>query len=500
MSTDATSPANQAAAPTTTTTTTEGPGLLDQIFKATRARDPEQQAYERDLITEFVNSIVSKEMTVSPDTEAMINARIAHIDQLLTDQLNVILHEESFHKLEASWRGLKYLVDQSETGENLQIRVLNTTKKDLLRDMERASEFDQSALFKLAYTAEYDQYGGTPYGALVGDYEFGKGTQDIALLTRISQIAAAAHAPFLSAAAPQIFGLDSFTELMKGRDLSEIFRAADYIKWRSFRDHPDSRYAGLCLPHVLMRMPYGPETIPVDAFNYKEDVDGRDHGKYLWGNAAYCLAAKLTDSFSKFGWYQSIRGPENGGMVLDLPVHTFETDEGEKAPKCPTEIAISDRREYELAKLGFIPLLHCKNTDYASFFSANSCQKPQEYYSDAATASANLSVQLPYMLIVSRFAHYMKVMMRNKIGSFMSRDECETFLNSWLANYVLLDDTASQGQKRVKPLREARVDVEDDPRRPGAYRCVCYLRPHYMLDELNVSLRLVSQLPQPRGK
>lgn len=500
MSTGPSAPETQAAAAATAVTEPAAPSLLEDIFKATRARDAEQKKYETDLIGEFVAEIMKGEMTVSADTEAMINHRIAQIDALLSDQLNAILHTPDFQKLEASWRGLHALVHESETGDMLQIRVLNVSKKDLLRDLERAKEFDQSALFKLVYSEEYDRYGGAPYGALIGDYEFGKHPQDTDLLLRIAQVAAAAHAPFMAAASPDMFNLESFTEIGRIRALSEIFRTADYIKWRSLREHPDSRYVGLCLPHVLRRLPYGPDTKPVDAFNYVEDVDGQDHAKYLWGNPAYTLGCRLTEAFAKFGWCQSIRGPENGGMVLDLPVHTFETEDGEIAPKCPTEIGITDRREKEFADLGFIPLVYCKNTDYAAFFSAQSAQKPQEYDKAMATANARLSAQLPYILMVSRFAHYLKVIMRDKIGSFMSRTDCERFLNEWIMNYVTEDDTASQDAKRRFPLRAARVDVEDDPSRPGCYRAISYLRPHYMLDELTISLRLVSELPPPRGK
>ncbi|MFO0958181.1 MAG: type VI secretion system contractile sheath large subunit [Isosphaeraceae bacterium] len=498
MSTDATpEPQAQAAA---TTAAEAGPGLLDEIYKATRARDPEQQAYERDLVGQLVKDVMQGEIKVAGDTEAMINARIAQIDALLSEQLNAIMHQEEFQKLESSWRGLHYLVDQSNTNDKLQIRVLNATKRDILRDMERASEFDQSKLFKLIYTSEYDQFGGSPYGALIGDYEFGKHPQDVALLQKIAGVAAAAHAPFVAGTNPDLLGLGSFTELPDPRALSEVFRAADYIKWRSFREHPDSRYVGLCLPHILLRLPYGPDTKPVDAFDFREDVTGRDHAKYLWGNASYAFAARLTDAFDKFGWCTAIRGPENGGLVLDLPVHTFETDDGEVAPKCPTEVAISDRREKELADLGLIALLHCKNTDFAAFFAAQSCQKPTEYNTDSATANARLSTQLPYMFMVSRFAHYMKCIMRDKIGSFMSREDVSRFMNRWIQDYVLEMDEASQEMKAKQPLRAARIDVEDDPRRPGCYRAVSYLRPHFMLDELSISLRLVSELPPPRNR
>lgn len=498
MSTDA-SQEPQAPASATTTEAESGPSLLDQIYKATLAQDPEQKAYERDLVGQLVADIMKGEIKVSGETESIINARIAQIDALLSDQLNAIMHQPEYQKLEGSWRGLNYLVMQSNTNDMLKIKVLNASKKDVLRDMERASEFDQSKLFKLIYTEEFDQFGGAPYGALIGDYEFGKHPEDVALLQKIAGVAASAHAPFVAGAAPGLLGLESFTKLPDPRALSGIFQANDYIKWRSFRDHPDSRYVGLCLPHVLLRLPYGPDTKPVDAFDFREDADGTDHSKYLWGNAAYAFGARLTEAFDQYGWCTAIRGPENGGLVLDLPIHTFETDEGDIGAKCPTEIAIPDRREKELADLGLIALLHCKNTDYAAFFAAQSCQKPTQYDKDSATANARLSTQLPYMFMTSRFAHYMKIMMRDKIGSFTSRSELSKYMNEWIQYYVLEQDDGTAYQKASQPLREARIDVEDDPRRPGCYRAISYLRPHFMLDELSISLRLVSELPAPRG-
>jgi type VI secretion system protein ImpC len=500
MSTDPTTSASLAATSPTTTGAAAEPSLLDKVLEASRARDVEQKTYVTDLVGDFVEQILAGEMKISADTEEMLNQHIAAIDQLLSDQLNAILHHPDFQKLEASWRGLHYLVMGTETSTTLQIRVLNASKKDLLRDLERAKEFDMSTLFKKVYSSEYDVFGGSPYGALIGDYEFGKHPQDSALLKRISQVAAAAHAPFIAAASPEMFGKDSFTEIAAERDLAEIFRTRDYDKWNAFRDTEDSRYVGLCLPHVLMRLPYGQATVPVDAFNFEEDVDGREHDKYLWGNAAYAMGLRITDAFAKYGWCASIRGVEGGGLVADLPVHTFVTDDGEVAAKCPTEVIITDRREYELAKLGFMALTHCKNTDYAAFFSAQSCQKPKEYDKDAATANARLSAQLPYILMTSRFAHYLKAIARDKIGSLMSRKDVEMWLNNWINNYVSADDTASQETKRRYPLREARIDVEDDPRRPGCYRAIAYLRPHYQLDELTVSMRLVSELPAPAQK
>ncbi len=476
----------------------EEAGLLDQIISEGRmAREESQKSRAKDIISEFVSQIMEGAMSVSKDTEAMINARIAQIDKLISDQLNEVMHAKEFQKLEASWRGLHYLIHQSETSERLKIRVMNVSKKELLKDFERASEFDQSALFKKIYEEEFGMFGGSAYGALIGDYEFSNHPQDLALLEELSHVAAAAHAPFISAAAPQLFNLDTFTELGNPRDLAKIFQSVEYAKWKSFRDSEDSRYVGLTLPHILMRLPYGQATVPTESFNFEEDVDGTDHGKYLWGNAAYALGTRLTDAFAKYSWCAAIRGVEGGGLVEGLPTHTFRTDEGEVALKCPTEIAITDRREKELADLGFIPLVHCKGTDYAAFFSTQTVNKPKVYDTDFANANARLSSQLQYILAVSRFAHYLKSMMRDKIGSFMSRKNAEDFLNRWISNYVLADDNASQEAKAKYPLREARVDVAEIPGKPGAYRAVAFLRPHYQLDELTVSLRLVSELPPP---
>jgi type VI secretion system protein ImpC len=374
---------------------------------------------------------------------------------------------------------------------------MNATKRELLRDLEKAPEFDQSQMFKKVYEEEYGVFGGAPFGTLIGDYEFGKHPQDIELLSRISNVAAAAHAPFFAAANESMFNLPSFTQLDAPRDMAKIFDTTEYAKWKSFRQSEDARYVGLCLPRTLGRMPYGPDTKPVDEFNYKETVDGTDHSKYLWMNAAYSMGTRMTNSFSKHGMCVTIRGVEGGGLVEGLPVHNFYTDDGDITMKCPTETPITDRREKELADLGFIPLVHCKGTDYAAFFSAQSAQKPKLYDSDSANANARLSTQLPYIMAVSRFAHYLKAMMRDKIGSFMSRDEASSFLNRWISQYVTPDDSASPATKAKRPLREARVDVVEVPGKPGAYRAVAFLRPHFQLDELTVSLRLVADLPAP---
>jgi len=469
--------------------------VLDQIVEEGRfAKDVAGRERGKNLVAEFVSQILEGAMTVSKDAEAMINARIAQIDHLISIQLNEILHHEQFQKLEGSWRGLKYLMDQSETSANLKIKVLNVSKKELLRDLQRAPEFDQSALFKKIYEEEFGIFGGSPFAGVVGDYEFGRGPEDIELLEKISNVAAAAHAPFLSAASPEMFNLDSFTQLDAPRDMGKVFDTTEYAKWKSFRASEDSRYVALTCPRILMRLPYGKETKQVEGFGFEEHVGGGDHSKYLWGNAAFALASRMTKAFALYGWCAAIRGVEGGGLVEGLPVHNFYTDSGDVAMKCPTESPITDRREKELADAGFAPLVHCKGTDYAAFFSVQSCNKPKLYDSDAANANARLASQLPYIMAVCRFAHYLKAMMRDKIGSFTSRTECERWLNKWITNYVTPDDSASAATKAQYPLRDARVEVLEVPGKAGAYRAVAFLRPHFQLDELTVSLRLVAEL------
>jgi len=472
--------------------------LLDKIVReGGMAHDETQVPYARDLISEFVSQILDEGMAVSADTVAMINERIAQIDELLSNQLNEIVHNDEFQKLEASWRGLHYFVMNTETSVMLKLRLLNVTKAELLKDLEKAVEFDQSQLFKLIYEEEYGTFGGYPYSMLVGDYEFGRHPQDMALIEKLSNVAAAAHAPFIGAASPRLFDMDSFTQLGVPRDLSKIFESLELIKWRSFRESEDSRYVSLVLPHILMRLPYGEETAPVEGMSFEEDVDGRDHRKYLWGNAAYALAERITNAFSLYQWCGAIRGVEGGGMVQGLPTHTFHTDEGDIALKCPTEIAITDRREKELNDMGLITLVHCKNTDYAAFFGAQTTQKPKVYDTPQANANARLSAVLPYILASSRFAHYIKVIMRDKIGSFLTADNVSVYLNRWIGNYVLGKDDAGQGIKAQYPLREARVDVTEIPGKPGCYNAVVFLRPHFQLEELTTSIRLVAELPPP---
>lgn len=433
------------------------------------------------------------------DIIAAIKTRIAQIDELLQLQLDQVLHDPAFQALEASWRGLHYLVDKSETGTHLKIRLLNASKADLVKDIESAVEFDQSALFKQIYEEEYGTYGGNPFSVLIGDYDFGRDPQDIATLTGISGVAAAAHAPFIAAASPELFDWSSFPEMNKPRDLAKIFETAELIKWRSFRDSEDSRYVTLTLPRVMMRYPYGPKSKPVEGLNYTEQLNGKegDHAKYLWGNPAYALGARITDAFAKYHWCAAIRGAEGGGMVENLPIYTFTSDNGDITFKCPTEVSITDRREKELNDLGFLALCHCKGTDYATFFGGQTTNKPKKYNLSLATKNAGISSMLPYILASSRFAHYLKVMMRDKIGSFMTRENVASYLNTWIVQYVLLNDEAPQTVKARFPLREARVDVTELPDKVGAYKAIVFLKPHFQLDELTVSLRLVAELPPP---
>jgi type VI secretion system protein ImpC len=461
------------------------------------ARDESQTDRAKDLISEFVNQVLDESMAVSHDTVAMIQTRIAQIDELISKQLNEVIHAPEFQQLEGAWKGLQYLVMNTETGTMLKLRLLNITKKELTDDLEKATEFDQSQLFKKVYEEEYGTFGGHPYTMLMADFEFGRHPQDMALLQNISGVAAAAHAPFITAASPRLFDMDSFTELAGPRDLAKIFESTEVIKWNSFRASEDSRYVTLCLPHILMRLPYGAATVPVEEFAFEEDVDGTDHSKYLWGNCAYALGLRITTAFAKYKWCAAIRGVEGGGMVEGLPAHTFATDEGDIALKCPTEIAITDRREKELNDLGFLALVHCKGTDYAAFFGGQTTNKPKVYDTSQATANARLSSQLPYMIAASRFAHYIKVLMRDKIGSFMTKEQVGTYLNRWINNYVLGNDDAPQAMKARYPLREARVDVADIPGKPGCYKSVVFLRPHFQLEELTASIRLVAELPPP---
>lgn len=472
---------------------------LDDIVKATRPIDTNQAARNKDYVGQFLAQVVKPGQVVSKDVETNIKYWIGEIDKKLSAQLNEVMHHPDFQRLEGTWRGMHYLVHQSETGTELKIRVLNCSKRELLKDLQRASEFDQSALFKKVHEAEFGMLGGQPYGLLVGDYEFSKHPEDIELLGKISEVAAASHAPFVAAAAPKMFGFDTFTELSKPRDLAKIFDSVEYAGWKAFRESENSRYVALTMPHVLARLPYGEAFKKVTDFNFEETVDGREHDKYLWMNAAWAYAARVTDAFAKCGWLAQTRGVEGGGRVEGLPVHTFPTDEGDVAMKCPTEIAIADRREFELSNLGFLPLLHCKNENWAVFMGAQSCQKPQAYYEADANANAELSAKFNLIMCVARFAHYVKMLARFKIGSNMEPKDCENWLNKWIKNYVVANPESLGPELRAKkPLRDARIEVRENKAKPGWYEAVAYLRPHFQLEKLDVSLRLVANVPPPK--
>lgn len=472
--------------------------LLDSIVEQSRiARSDEEHTRAKSLIGELAKEVMAGTVTISDNMTLALDKRIAEIDAMISKQLSKIMHDPEFQKVESTWRGLYYFCQESPSNPLIKIRILNTTKKELIKDFQSATDFDQSTLFKKVYEEEYGSFGGAPYATLIGDFEFDRTPADIYLLEQMSHVAAAAHAPFISAASPNILGLESFTDIDRPRDVSKIFETAEYVQWRSFRESDDSRYVALAMPRVLGRLPYDPKDgIQTDGFNFVEQVSGQNHDEYLWMNAAYAFGTRLTDAFDKHGWCAAIRGVEGGGLVEGLPVHTFKTSDGEVAFKCPTEVAITDRREKELSDLGFIPLVHCKNTDYAAFFGAQSTQKAKKYDNDAANANSALSSQIQYIMAVSRIAHYLKAMMRDKVGSFASAGNVEAFLNEWLAQYVLLDDGASQEAKAQFPLREASVKVVENPAEPGHYKSVVFLRPHFQLDELSVSLRLVTELPQ----
>src|SRR5262245_8553989 len=476
--------------------TAEAPNLLDQVIAATRPQSGQEQARAKDYFRQFLQHVVQPGQVVSKDAETNIKAWIAEIDQKLSAQMNEVLHDTGLQQLESTWRGLHYLVDQTETGESLKIRVLNVKKQELFRDLERAVEFDQSNLFKKIYEEEYGQLGGQPYGMLVGDYDFGRSAEDVSLLKMISGVAATAHAPFVSNASAKLFNFDSYTELANPRDLAKIFEAVEYAPWRSFRESEDSRYVALTMPRTLGRLPYGQDFKRVTDFNFEEEVDGKEHNNYLWMGAAWAYAARITDAYAQWGWMARTRGVEGGGKVEGLPVHTFPTDDGDVAMKCPTEIAISDRREFELSNLGFMPLLHSKGSDFAVFMGAQSCQKPKTYFDPTANANAELSAKFNLIMCTSRFAHYLKVMARDKIGSFMEVTDCERWLNDWINNYCVNPNGASDELKARKPLADGNVQVREVKGKPGFYEAVAYLRPHYQLEGLSASMRLVAEVPK----
>lgn len=469
--------------------------LLQKEFRPTSdsAREAIQEAFGT------LAEIALKSATIVPgDAVRTIESLIAEIDERLTRQVNQILHHESFQQLEGTWRGLNYLVSNTETDTMLKIRVLNVSKKDLHKTLKKfkGTAWDTSPIFKAVYTSEYDQLRGEPFGCIVGDYHFDHGAQDVELLGEMAQICASAHAPFIAGADPKVMQMESWQELMNPRDLSKIFQTAEYASWRSLRESEDSRYIGLAMPRFLARLPYGEKTAPVEGFKFEEDTEGADHKNYCWSNAAYAMGVNINRAFKQFGWCTQIRGVESGGAVTGLPVHSFPTDDGGVDMKCPTEIGISTRREKELADAGFMPLVHAKNGDWAAFIGAQSLQKPAAYDDPVATSNANLSARLPYIFATCRFAHYLKKMVYDKVGSFKSQAAMQDWLQNWILNYVDGNPaTSSEEQKARKPLAAAQVLVEADPENPGFYASKFYLQPHYQLEGLSVSLRLVSKLP-----
>jgi type VI secretion system protein ImpC len=472
--------------------------LLNKQFKP--KSDEAKSAVESAVLT-LAQQALSNTKLIGSDIIVSIEAMIAELDKKLSEQVNAILHHAEFQQLESAWRGLHYLVNNTETDEMLKIKVFNISKNELGKTLKRykGTAWDQSPIFKKVYTEEYDQFGGHPFGCLVGDFHFDHSAPDVELLGEMSKIAAASHAPFITGASPTTMQMGSWQELANPRDLTKVFTTPEYAAWRSLRESEDARYLGLAMPRFLSRLPYGAKTNPVEAFNFEEETGGGDHNKYTWCNAAYAMATNINRSYKLYGWGTSIRGVESGGAVEGLPAHTFPTDDGGVDMKCPTEIAISDRREAELAKNGFMPLVHRKNSDFAAFIGAQSLQKPQEYDDPDATANANLAARLPYLFATCRFAHYLKCIVRDKVGSFKDRSAMEKYLNNWIMNYVDGDPAnSSDTVKAQKPLAAAEVTVDEVPGNPGYYSSKFLLRPHYQLEGLTVSLRLVSKLPSEK--
>lgn len=476
----------------------ETDGLSSLLKKEFKPKTDQAREAVENAVKTLAQQALENTVTMSSDAYATIQGIIAEIDRKMSEQINHIMHHAEFQQLEGAWRGLHYLVNNSETDEQLKIRVMCISKKELGRTLKRYKGvgWDQSPIFKRIYEEEYGQFGGEPIGCLVGDYYFDHSPQDVELLAEMSRIGAAAHCPFITGASPDVMQMESWQELANPRDLTKIFTNTEYAAWRSLRESEDARYLGLAMPRFLARLPYGDRTNPVDEFDFEEDTDGASHDRYTWANSAYAMATNINRSFKEYGWCTSIRGVESGGAVANLPCHTFPTDDGGVDMKCPTEIAISDRREAELAKNGFMPLVHRKNSDFAAFIGAQSLQKPAEYDDSDATANARLAARLPYLFACCRFAHYLKCIVRDKIGSFNERDEMERWLNDWIMNYVDGDPVnSSQETKARKPLAAAEVQVAEIEDNPGYYAAKFFLRPHYQLEGLTVSLRLVSKLP-----
>lgn len=475
--------------------TEAGPSLLDQAITATRQTEPSRA---QELLATLAEEAMKGTVTWSKNLTVTFREAIAGIDATISKQLAAVMHSQDFKKLEGSWRGLNHLVMNSETGSGLKIRMFNAKKKELFKDLSKAVEFDQSETWKKLYENEFGTPGGEPYGALIGDFEFSNHPDDIELLSNMSNVAAGSFAPFITAPSASFFGFDSWEELSKPRDLEKIFESQEYTKWRSFRESEDSRFVTMTMPRALARLPYGGATKPIEEFDF-EEIDGSgslNHDEYCWMNSAYVMGTTLTQSFAENGWCTAIRGAEGGGKVENLPTHVFTSDDGDTDSKCPTEIAITDRREAELSKCGFLPLCHYKNTDYSVFFGAQTTQKAKKYDDPDATANAAIGARLPYLMATSRFAHYLKCMARDKIGSFMEASDCEVWMNNWIQNFVNANQSAGQEMKAKYPLAEAKVEVKEIPGAPGSFNAVAHMRPWLQMEELTTSMRMVAKIPQ----
>jgi type VI secretion system ImpC/EvpB family protein len=490
------------------------PRLLDAIVETTlsagaAARFPLDQFLAEPSLAKALSTWIGWTATPGAAIDpqrllAMLNHDVARLDAMISRQANAVLHHPRFQRLEASWRGLRYLVEQVKDAEAVKIRVLSVSWQELARDAERAIEFDQSQLFRKVYGEEFDTPGGKPFGILLGDYEVrpwpsaDHPVDDLAVLEAISHVAAAAFAPFVAGVHPAMFGLDQFAELERPLDLPRTFQQLEYLKWRALRDSEDSRFAALTLPRVLMRLPYEDDGSRIDGFAFREEVAGPDRGQYLWGSAVWAFGAVVIRAFTDSGWLADIRGVrrgvEGGGLVKGLPTHSFATDARGLVTKCSTDVIIADQQEQELSELGFIPLCHCPGTEFSAFYGNQSVQKPKKYDEPAATMNARISAMLQYMLCVARFAHYLKIAARDKIGSFVEASECENYLHRWLQQYVTSDTEAAPEVKAQYPLREASVQVREQPGKPGKYQCIAHLWPHFELEELTTSLRVTTEL------
>ncbi|MEM9243133.1 MAG: type VI secretion system contractile sheath large subunit [Pseudomonadota bacterium] len=491
---------NNAAQTQETTTVQQEVSLLEQAIAATKQTERSQA---ENLLKVLTNEALSGTVTWNRNLTKTVDEAISKIDMLISKQVTEILHHADVQKLEGSWRGLHYLVKNTLCGPDIKIRMLNTKKELLAKDLTKAVDFDQSIIFKKIYEEEYGTPGGNPYAALIGDFAIENNATDMDFLQNMSGMAAASFCPFITAAAPSMLGLDSWEQLSKPRDLAKVFASSEYARWQGYRDTEDARFVTLVLPRTLARSPYGKQGTLVEAFAYEEmplDEKGKaikvPASQYCWMNTAYVMGARLTNAFAEYGWCTAIRGTENGGKVEHLPAHTFISDDGDLDMQCPTEIGITDRREAELSKQGFLPLCHYKNTNYAVFFGAQTTQCPKKYDDKDATANAEVSARLPYIMATARIAHYLKIMARDKIGSFMEISDVEKWLNDWIVNYVNSNPDSGQLLKSRYPLAEAKIEVKEVKGNPGAYQAIAWLRPWMQLEELTASLRLVASIPQ----